>query len=75
MPERLAWELSEECLCDIELASACARKLIDNLDLKLMPFLDFGRGLIKKCGVSPDAYVQLALQLAYYRVKSDVTLN
>lgn len=30
-------------------------------------FTDYGKGFMKKCRLSPDAYVQLALQLAYYR--------
>ena len=34
-----------------------------------MPFFDFGKGFVKKCKVSPDAYIQMALQLAYYRVR------
>jgi hypothetical protein len=33
-----------------------------------MMFDDYGKGFIKRCNVSPDAYVQMALQLAYYRV-------
>lgn len=27
----------------------------------------YGKGFMKKCRVSPDAYIQMALQLAYYR--------
>ncbi|VDM81027.1 unnamed protein product [Strongylus vulgaris] len=28
---------------------------------------DFGKGFIKKCGISPDGFVQMAIQLANYR--------
>lgn len=28
----------------------------------------FGKGDIKKMGISPDGYIQMALQLAYYKV-------
>lgn len=35
-----------------------------------MVFQDYGKGFMKKCKVSPDAYLQMALQLTYYRVRS-----
>jgi len=28
---------------------------------------EYGKGFMKKCRISPDAYIQMALQLAYYR--------
>jgi hypothetical protein len=40
-----------------------------DLDQQAMPFTTFGKGAIKKCKVSPDAFVQMALQLAYFRVR------
>lgn len=30
-------------------------------------FCDYGKEFIKKQKMSPDAYIQVALQLAYYR--------
>ncbi|XP_075364027.1 carnitine O-palmitoyltransferase 1, muscle isoform isoform X2 [Mycteria americana] len=32
-------------------------------------FSDFGKGLIKKCRTSPDAFIQISLQLAHFRDK------
>ena len=44
-----------------------AEKSIDDLQLHLLIHDNFGKGAIKKCRISPDAFVQMALQLAYYR--------
>lgn len=47
-----------------------AKALADDVELYCFQFLPFGKGLIKKCRSSPDAFVQLALQLAHFRVKA-----
>ena len=41
-------------------------RLIQDLDLAVYRYDDYGKDFIKKCRVSPDVYIQLALQLAYY---------
>ncbi|GJQ68704.1 hypothetical protein Trydic_g17240 [Trypoxylus dichotomus] len=66
-PIRLQWELKPDCIAQIENAARNAQSLIDDLDLKIYAYDQYGKGFIKTCGVSPDAYIQLALQLAYYR--------
>ena len=38
---------------------------MDDVDLYIMNYSTFGKGLMKKIGVSPDAFIQMALQLAY----------
>ena len=42
-------------------------RMINNLDAKLFRFDAFGKGQIKKMRVSPDAFIQQAIQLAFYR--------
>eukprot|EP00123_Amoebidium_parasiticum_P017011 comp23677_c0_seq6/m.40543 comp23677_c0_seq6/g.40543 ORF comp23677_c0_seq6/g.40543 comp23677_c0_seq6/m.40543 type:complete len:716 (-) comp23677_c0_seq6:437-2584(-) len=37
------------------------------LHLRVMCFDEFGKGLMKQCRVSPDGFIQQALQLAYYK--------
>lgn len=51
-----------------------AQALADDVDLHVFSFQDFGKDKIKKCQVSPDAFVQMALQLAYYRVSRGATV-
>ena len=35
--------------------------------------LPFGKGDMKKAGLSPDGYIQMGLQLAYYKMHKCVT--
>ena len=42
---------------------------LEDVDLRLLMHNAFGKGFMKKCKVSPDAFIQMALQLAYYRVR------
>lgn len=64
---RLPWLLSAE-LEEIILAQLEAhRAAIDGIDLTISSHSPYGKDFIKRCKVSPDAYVQAALQLAWYR--------
>ena len=49
--------------------------MIKDVDLRLMMFTKYGKGSIKKCKVSPDAYIQLAFQVAYYRDAGEFCLT
>lgn len=41
--------------------------MVEDLDVKVMVFHQFGKTFPKSEKISPDAFIQLALQLAYYR--------
>ena len=43
-------------------------KLISLHDLKVQAYQGYGKGLIKKFRCSPDAYVQMIIQLAYHKM-------
>uniref|UniRef100_A0A8D3DZ69 Carnitine O-palmitoyltransferase n=1 Tax=Scophthalmus maximus TaxID=52904 RepID=A0A8D3DZ69_SCOMX len=62
-PQKLNWEIAPEISQSLTVAQALA----DDLDFHVLSFKDFGKGRVKRCRVSPDAFVQMALQLAYYR--------
>ncbi|XP_030337878.1 carnitine O-palmitoyltransferase 1, liver isoform isoform X4 [Strigops habroptila] len=67
VPTKLQWEIPEECQEMIERSLSTAVALADDVDFNSFYFNTFGKGLIKKAKTSPDAFVQLALQLAHYR--------
>ena len=64
---QLTWDLTQKAEKVIETAVINVEKLISDLDLQLFVYAPYGKGFIKKCGVSPDAYVQMAMQIAYRR--------
>uniref|UniRef100_A0A1A8ELV2 Carnitine palmitoyltransferase 1A (Liver) n=1 Tax=Nothobranchius korthausae TaxID=1143690 RepID=A0A1A8ELV2_9TELE len=74
-PQRLQWDISAECQEVIESSLTVARALADDVDCHIIPFNEFGKGLIKNCRTSPDAFIQIALQLAHYRDKGKFCLT
>ncbi|XP_012788679.1 carnitine O-palmitoyltransferase 1, muscle isoform isoform X2 [Sorex araneus] len=74
-PQRLQWDIPDECQEIIEQSYKVARELADDVELYCFQFLPFGKGLIKKCRTSPDAFVQIALQLAHFRDRGKFCLT
>lgn len=67
-PKRMAWDLrNPECLQTIQEADTNAQHLINDLHLRIYVHNQYGKGFIKKIRLSPDAFIQMALQLAYFR--------
>ncbi|KAK1881321.1 Carnitine O-palmitoyltransferase 1 liver isoform [Dissostichus eleginoides] len=66
-PQKLSWEIPPECEEQISQSLAVAQALADDVDIHVFAYQEFGKGRIKKCRVSPDAFIQMVLQLAYYR--------
>lgn len=52
---------------DIKRANLETEAANDDVDLMIFDHDQWGKGAIKKCRVSPDAFVQIAIQLAYYK--------
>uniref|UniRef100_A0A8C5JYB1 Carnitine O-palmitoyltransferase 1, muscle isoform n=1 Tax=Jaculus jaculus TaxID=51337 RepID=A0A8C5JYB1_JACJA len=72
-PQRLQWDIPEQAV--IESSYKVAKALADDVELYCFQFLPFGKGLIKKCRTSPDAFVQIALQLAHFRDRGKFCLT
>ncbi|KAG5668795.1 hypothetical protein PVAND_016721 [Polypedilum vanderplanki] len=68
LPVRLNWDFSDQNLINtIDEAYGDGLKLISDLDYQCVVHDAFGKGLMKACKLSPDAFIQMALQLAYFR--------
>ncbi|KAJ6651521.1 hypothetical protein lerEdw1_020856 [Lerista edwardsae] len=70
-PMRLLWDIPVECSEVIEASYSVAKALADDVDFHCFLFNEFGKGLIKHYRTSPDSFIQIALQLAHFRVSSD----
>ncbi|KAM7306017.1 choline O-acetyltransferase isoform X1 [Ixodes scapularis] len=65
---RLSWDLNEDMLRAIQEASKSLGKLAEDVDLYVLTFQNYGKDFIKAQKISPDVFIQLALQLTYYKV-------
>ncbi|CAL8283413.1 unnamed protein product [Boreogadus saida] len=74
-PQRLLWDIPSEVQAQVSSSLAVAQQLADDVDCHVFPFRDFGKGRIKKLRISPDAFIQLSLQLAYYRDRGGFCLT
>ncbi|XP_061084578.1 choline O-acetyltransferase-like [Conger conger] len=66
-PRRLHWTCSPEVQALLASSADSLHRLVRNLDLNVHKFKIYGKEFIKKQGMSPDAFIQVALQLTFYR--------
>uniref|UniRef100_A0A0K0ENG6 Carn_acyltransf domain-containing protein n=1 Tax=Strongyloides stercoralis TaxID=6248 RepID=A0A0K0ENG6_STRER len=65
--EELKWELDDELIDAIKKSYTYAKNIADDFINSYTIFTDYGKNFVKKANVSPDAFIQMALQLAYYK--------
>uniref|UniRef100_A0A671M6Q8 Peroxisomal carnitine O-octanoyltransferase n=1 Tax=Sinocyclocheilus anshuiensis TaxID=1608454 RepID=A0A671M6Q8_9TELE len=68
VPEELIFTVDERVRRDIALAKEQYNKSSQDLQVVSYAFTSFGKAAIKKRKLHPDTFVQLALQLSYYRL-------
>jgi len=74
-PLKLHWAFTDVAREYIQQAVVNVEKLISDVNHHVFHFSDYGKGFVKKAKVSPDAYVQLALQIAYKKETGSYALT
>uniref|UniRef100_A0A3Q4GMP1 Carnitine O-acetyltransferase a n=1 Tax=Neolamprologus brichardi TaxID=32507 RepID=A0A3Q4GMP1_NEOBR len=72
MPQKLHFHVTPDIKEIIEQAKRSMDRNIQNFDLSVMVFDHFGKNYLKAHNMSPDAFIQMAIQLACYRMNKQV---
>ncbi|XP_053605529.1 choline O-acetyltransferase isoform X2 [Plodia interpunctella] len=72
-PQAMKWNLTPDVERTIDLAARDFDRTISNLDFKVYTYRGYGREFMKSCRTSPDVYIQLALQYAYFKMYGCLT--
>lgn len=67
-PQPLKFDINAAVQAEIDRAQADFQAVMAQHELKVQAFQGYGKGLIKKFKCSPDAFVQMVIQLAYYKM-------
>jgi carnitine O-acetyltransferase len=74
-PVPIKFTINEEIQEKIDQAQTHFREVIAQHDLRVLQYLGYGKNLIKRFKCSPDAYVQMVIQLAYYKMSASLPLR
>ncbi|KAH8585575.1 acyltransferase ChoActase/COT/CPT [Bisporella sp. PMI_857] len=67
-PTVVKFHVNKEVQAEIERAAKDFTEVIGAHELRVQAYQGYGKGLIKKFKCSPDAYVQMIIQLAYFKM-------
>lgn len=65
-PHKLEWDVTPDLATAIRFAETRLSDLIQQNELAVLEFAGYGSNFMKAAGFSPDAFVQMAFQAAYY---------
>ncbi|KAK1777862.1 Choline/Carnitine o-acyltransferase-domain-containing protein [Copromyces sp. CBS 386.78] len=65
-PHKLEWDMSPELSVAVRFAETRLADLIGQNEFQCLDFHGYGKNFITSMGFSPDAFVQMAFQAAYY---------
>ncbi|MCJ1321542.1 Carnitine O-acetyltransferase mitochondrial [Xylographa vitiligo] len=67
-PQPLKFHLTTDVKREIQRATKDFEEVIGQHELRVQAYQGYGKGLIKKFKTSPDAYIQMIIQLAYHKM-------
>ncbi|KAK3387147.1 Choline/Carnitine o-acyltransferase-domain-containing protein [Podospora didyma] len=65
-PHKLEWDMIPELSIAVRFAETRLADLIEQNEFECLDFSSYGKNFITSMGFSPDAFVQMAFQAAYY---------
>lgn len=65
-PRKLEWDMTPELSIAVRFAETRLADLIEQNEFQCLDFGSYGKNFITAMGFSPDAFVQMAFQAAYY---------
>ncbi|KAI4184529.1 MAG: hypothetical protein L6R41_004680 [Letrouitia leprolyta] len=65
-PHKLEWDMLPELSTALRFAETRLADLIQQNEFEILEFAGYGKSFITSMGFSPDAFVQMAFQAAYY---------
>ncbi|CAH0557685.1 unnamed protein product [Brassicogethes aeneus] len=68
VPIKLPFEINNAVLKDIHAANTTVDDMVANLDTDSFKFEDFGKDFVKSQKLSPDSFIQIAMQYAFYKI-------
>ncbi len=71
-PRKLEWDMSPDLLLSLRFAETRISDLIEQNEFECLDFNQYGMNYIKRMGFSPDAFVQMSFQAAYYALYGKV---
>lgn len=66
IPHKLEWDMTPELAVSVRFAETRLADLIQQNEFETLDFTGYGKNFITSMGLSPDAFVQMAFQAAYY---------
>ncbi|XP_067133125.1 carnitine O-acetyltransferase-like [Centruroides vittatus] len=67
-PQEIIFNINDDILNDIERAKENVDKCCEDADLSCLAFPNYGSQFLKSKKISTDSFIQMALQLAFYRL-------